>query len=86
MSFYVLTATMSHETNSFSLQETDEQAFRNRYVLMGEVLHDSGILQDYTSEFIEILDVDYRTTDDHTDQKADLVVSRRYGVIRHLGA
>ena len=53
---------------------------------MGEVLHDSGILQDYTSEFIEILDVDYRTTDDHTDQKADLVVSRRYGVIRHLGA
>ena len=35
MSFRVLTAEMSHETNSFSLQETDEQAFRNRYVLMG---------------------------------------------------
>ena len=35
MPFMVLTAEMSHETNSFSLQETDEQAFRNRYVLMG---------------------------------------------------
>jgi microcystin degradation protein MlrC len=35
MSFQVLTAEMSHETNSFSLQETDEQAFRNRYVMMG---------------------------------------------------
>ena len=34
MPFHVLTAEMSHETNSFSLQETDEQAFRNRYVLM----------------------------------------------------
>jgi microcystin degradation protein MlrC len=34
MPFKVLTAEMSHETNSFSRQETDEQAFRNRYVLM----------------------------------------------------
>ncbi|WP_300457483.1 M81 family metallopeptidase [Desulfobacula sp.] len=35
MSFNVLTAEISHETNSFSRQETDEKAFRNRYVLMG---------------------------------------------------
>ena len=35
MPFHVLTAEVSHETNSFSLQETDAQAFRNRYVLMG---------------------------------------------------
>ena len=34
MPFRVLTAEISHETNSFSLQETDEQAFRHRYVLM----------------------------------------------------
>ena len=34
MPFNVLTAEISHETNSFSLQETDEQAFRNHYVLM----------------------------------------------------
>jgi microcystin degradation protein MlrC len=35
MPFNVLTAEMSHETNSFSLQETDELAFRARYILMG---------------------------------------------------
>ena len=34
MGFNVLTAEISHETNSFSLQETDEQAFLRRYVLM----------------------------------------------------
>ena len=43
MPFHVLTAEMSHETNSFSIQETDEQAFRNRYVLMGsEALAERG--------------------------------------------
>ena len=43
MSFKVLTAEMSDEANSFSLQETDEQAFRNRYVLMGdEAIAESG--------------------------------------------
>ncbi len=31
----VLTAEMSHETNSFSIQETDEQAFIDRYVILG---------------------------------------------------
>lgn len=35
MPFKVLTAEISHETNSFCLQETDEAAFRDRYVLMG---------------------------------------------------
>ena len=35
MPLNVLTAEVSHETNSFSIQETDEQAFRNRYALMG---------------------------------------------------
>jgi len=35
MPFKVLTAEMSHETNSFSLQETDELAFRASYILMG---------------------------------------------------
>lgn len=36
MVFQVLTAEISHETNSFSLQETDEQAFLRRYLLIGE--------------------------------------------------
>ncbi len=50
-----------------------------------EVLQYSGVLKDYTAEFIEILDVDYRITDDQPDQQADVVVSRKYGVVRHLG-
>jgi microcystin degradation protein MlrC len=37
MSFRVLTAELSHETNSFSIQETDELAFINRYVTMGSM-------------------------------------------------
>jgi microcystin degradation protein MlrC len=36
MSFNVLTAEMSHETNSFSLRKTGQQAFMARYALMGE--------------------------------------------------
>ena len=35
MPFRVLTAEMSHETNSFNIQGTDEQAFIDRYVMMG---------------------------------------------------
>lgn len=35
MSFNVLTAEMSHETNSFSLHKTGKQAFMARYALMG---------------------------------------------------
>lgn len=36
MSFNVLTAEFSHETNSFSLHKTGREAFMARYVLMGE--------------------------------------------------
>lgn len=36
MSFTVLTAEISHETNSFSLHKTGRQAFMARYALMGE--------------------------------------------------
>ena len=35
MSFNVLTAEISHETNSFSLHKTGKQAFMARYALMG---------------------------------------------------
>lgn len=55
-------------------------------VIKGEdVLQYSGVLKDYTSVFIEILDVDYRASDDQSDQKADVAVSRKHGVVRHLG-
>jgi microcystin degradation protein MlrC len=35
MVFRVLTAEVSHETNTFNRRQTDEQAFRNRYFLIG---------------------------------------------------
>ncbi len=45
----------------------------------------SGVLKDYTAEFIEIIDVNYSAREDQPARKADLVVPRKYGVIRHLG-
>ena len=45
----------------------------------------SGVLKDYTAEFIEIMDIDYIVKKGHPARKADLVVPRKYGVIRHLG-
>lgn len=45
----------------------------------------SGVLKDYTAEFIEIMDIDYKVKKDQQARKADLVVPRKYGVIRHLG-
>ena len=55
MPFKVLTAEMSHETNSFSLQETDEQAFRNRYVLMGaEAIAERGQENTELAGFLDV--------------------------------
>lgn len=44
-----------------------------------------GVLKEYTAEFVEIMDVNYRVKEDQSIRKADLVVLRKYGVIRHLG-
>jgi len=43
-----------------------------------------GVLKDYTAEFIEIMDVDYKIKEDQAPRKADLIVPRKYGIIRHL--
>jgi len=43
-----------------------------------------GVLKEYTAEFIEIMDVNYAVKGDQPTRKADLVVPRKYGVIRHL--
>ncbi len=45
----------------------------------------SGVLKDYTAEFIEIMDIDYTVKKDQPARKTDLVVPRKYGVIRNLG-
>jgi len=44
-----------------------------------------GVLKEYTAEFIEIMDVNYRVKEEQPAKKADLVVLRKYGIIRHLG-
>ncbi|MHC4658024.1 MAG: hypothetical protein ACYS83_02450 [Planctomycetota bacterium] len=45
----------------------------------------SGVLKEYTAEFIEIMDVNYKTKEDEPARTADLVAFRKYGIIRHLG-
>jgi len=49
-----------------------------------KILEHCGVLKEYTAEFIEIMDVDYRIDEYDALSKADLVVPRRLGVIRHL--
>ncbi|MHC4737511.1 MAG: hypothetical protein ACYS9Y_01265 [Planctomycetota bacterium] len=44
-----------------------------------------GVLKEYTAEFIEIMDVDYKSNGEMPARKADLVVLRKYGLVRHLG-
>ena len=55
-------------------------------LLKGDKLFEyCGVLKEYTAEYIEIMDVNYRNKDDEDTRKADLVVLRKYGIIRHLG-
>ncbi len=42
-----------------------------------------GVLKEYTAEFIEIMDVDYKAKPQDEAQKADLLVPRKYGLVRH---
>ena len=50
-----------------------------------KVLEYCGVLKEYTAEFVEIMDVDYRLKGEQPVRKADLVVPRKLGIIRHLG-
>ncbi|MGD9109472.1 MAG: hypothetical protein PVG93_00900 [Phycisphaerales bacterium] len=50
-----------------------------------KVIEYSGVLRDYTADFIEIMDVDYKDEKSEQPRKADMVVPRQYGLIRHLG-
>ncbi len=49
------------------------------------VVEYSGVLKDYTADFIEIMEVDYKASQNDNSKKADMVVPRQYGLIRHLG-
>jgi hypothetical protein len=48
------------------------------------VLEYSGVLKDYTAEFIEIMDVNYAAKLEQPTRTADLVVPRKHGLVRHL--
>lgn len=55
MGFRVLTAEFSHETNTFNCHKTDEQAFRDRYLLLGaEAIAERG---DANTELAGFLDI-----------------------------
>jgi hypothetical protein len=45
----------------------------------------AGVLKDYTAEFIEIMDVNYKTGPDQSPRKSDIVIPRKLGIVRHLG-
>jgi len=45
----------------------------------------SGIMKDYTPSFMEIVDVDYKRPSEANARKADLIMSRQLGTVRHLG-
>ncbi|MCP4261750.1 MAG: hypothetical protein GY774_30250 [Planctomycetes bacterium] len=44
-----------------------------------------GVLKEYTAEFVEIMNVNYKVKEDQPARTADLVVPRKHGLIRHLG-
>lgn len=50
----------------------------------GKIIEVPGVLKDYTAEFIEVMDVDYAVKETDEKRKADLVVLRKYGMVRHL--
>lgn len=50
-----------------------------------KVLEYCGVLKDYTAEFIEIMDINYSIKEGEPVRKADFVVPRKLGIIRHLG-
>ncbi len=66
-----------------------ERYIGNKVVLeliKGEkIIEYCGVLKEYTADFIEVMDVDYQAKEDEPAKTADLIVPRKYGVIRHLG-
>lgn len=45
----------------------------------------SGVLKDYTADFIELMEVDYSLSADARTRKADVVLPRKLSVVRHAG-
>jgi hypothetical protein len=55
-------------------------------VVKGDKLFEyCGVLKEYTADFIELIDVSYKAAEEDSGRKADLAVSRKYALVRHLG-
>jgi len=55
-------------------------------MVRGDKIHEhSGVLKDYTADFVEIMDVSYKPKQDEPPRIVDLVAFRKYAVVRHLG-
>jgi len=50
-----------------------------------KIVEYSGILKGYTAEFLELMEMDYRCSEQEAPRKADIIVPRSIGLIRHLG-
>lgn len=73
--------------------DTSYEPLLEKYIghrVVAEFLHKDqpvemvGVLKDYTSEFLEILDVNYWTGNENNRKKADIILPRKRAVIRHL--
>ncbi len=54
-------------------------------VLRGDkIVEYCGVLKNYTADFVEVMDVRYQVGQSRPAQMADLVVPRKYGIVRHL--
>lgn len=45
----------------------------------------SGILKDYTTSFIQLMDVLYKTEDENIAMNCDIIIPQKLGIIRHFG-
>lgn len=50
-----------------------------------KILEYCGVLKEYTADFVEVMDVEYAVKESQPTRKADLIIPRKHGVIRHLG-
>jgi hypothetical protein len=76
------------EATGTSFEPLLERYIGNKVVLemikAEKILEYCGVLKEYTADFVEIMDVDYAVKEDQQTRKADLVVPRKHGLIRHL--
>ena len=51
----------------------------------GKMIEYAGILKGYTAQFLELMDVNYCAHEQKEIRKADIIVPRSVGIVRHLG-